>query len=157
MASWAFPLWLSGKESPCQCWSHRRLGFDPWVGKIPWRRQWQPTPVFLPAKIPWTEEPDGVLSMRSLRGTCDWVHRHSLKGHPSHESWSSFFFEFSVTHNQACDELFRINHSHHFTNAKCPWWHFFFLNNSREVLSLFSTFKMLKQMWIEWKSWSSCL
>ena len=28
----------------------RRLGFDPWVGKIPWRRKWQPTPVFLPGK-----------------------------------------------------------------------------------------------------------
>ena len=69
MASWGFPLWLSGKESPCQCRSHRRLGFDPCVGKIPWRRQWQPTPVFLPGKIPWTEEPGGVLSMRSLRGT----------------------------------------------------------------------------------------
>ena len=26
----------------------RRHGFDPWVGKIPWRREWQPTPVFLP-------------------------------------------------------------------------------------------------------------
>ena len=26
----------------------RRLGFDPWVGMIPWRRKWQPTPVFLP-------------------------------------------------------------------------------------------------------------
>ena len=28
----------------------RRLGFDPWVGKIPWRREWLPTPVFLPGK-----------------------------------------------------------------------------------------------------------
>ena len=27
-----------------------RLGFDPWVGKIPWRRAWQPTPVFLPGE-----------------------------------------------------------------------------------------------------------
>ena len=26
------------------------LGFDPWVGKIPWRRKWQPTPVFLPGE-----------------------------------------------------------------------------------------------------------
>jgi len=26
------------------------LGFDPWVGKISWRRKWQPTPVFLPGK-----------------------------------------------------------------------------------------------------------
>ena len=33
-----------------QCRRHRRLGFDPWVGKIPWRRKWQPTLVFLPGK-----------------------------------------------------------------------------------------------------------
>ena len=39
--------WLTGKESACQC---RRPGFDPWVGKIPWRREWQTTPVFLPGK-----------------------------------------------------------------------------------------------------------
>ena len=31
------PWWLSGKESACQC---RRLKFDPWVRKIPWRREW---------------------------------------------------------------------------------------------------------------------
>ena len=31
-----FPMWLSGKESTCQC---RRLRFDPWVGKIRWRRK----------------------------------------------------------------------------------------------------------------------
>ena len=41
---------LSGKESFCQCKRHRRCGFDPWVGKIPWRRKWQPTPIFLPGK-----------------------------------------------------------------------------------------------------------
>ena len=34
-------------KKSCQC---RRHGFDPWVGKIPWRRAWQPTPVFLPGK-----------------------------------------------------------------------------------------------------------
>ena len=27
-----------------------RLGFDPWIGKIPWREAWQPTPVFLPGE-----------------------------------------------------------------------------------------------------------
>ena len=42
-----FPWWLSGKESACQC---NRCGFDPWVRKVPWRRKWQPTPVFLPGK-----------------------------------------------------------------------------------------------------------
>ena len=42
-----FPSWLSGKESTCQCW---RQEFDPMVRKIPWSREWQPTPVFLSAK-----------------------------------------------------------------------------------------------------------
>ena len=41
------PGWLSGKESACQC---RRCGFDPWVGKIPWRMSWQPSPAFLSGK-----------------------------------------------------------------------------------------------------------
>ena len=43
--SGGLPWWLSGKEPTCQC---RRLAFDPWVRKIPWRGKWQPTPVFLP-------------------------------------------------------------------------------------------------------------
>ena len=41
------PWWFSGKESSCQC---RRCGFHPWVGKVPWRRAWHPTPVFLPGE-----------------------------------------------------------------------------------------------------------
>ena len=40
--------WLSGKESTCQC---RRPGFNPSVRKIPWRRKWKPTPVFLLGKL----------------------------------------------------------------------------------------------------------
>ena len=44
---WELPWWLSGKESVCQC---KRHGFDPGIGKIPWRRKWQPTLVFLPGK-----------------------------------------------------------------------------------------------------------
>ena len=48
------------KESTCQC---RRLRFDPWVGKIPWRRKWQPTPVFLPGKFH---------EQRSLVGCSPW-------------------------------------------------------------------------------------
>ena len=34
------------------CLHCSRHGFDPWVGKIPWRRKWQPLPVFLPGKNP---------------------------------------------------------------------------------------------------------
>ena len=55
------PWWLSGKEPACQC---RRRGFDPWVGKIPCRRKWQPAR-FLAWKIPWTEVPGGLQSAGS--------------------------------------------------------------------------------------------
>ena len=52
---YGLPLWLSGRVH-LQC---RRHGFSPWVGKIPWKRARQPTPVFLPGESPWTEEPSG--------------------------------------------------------------------------------------------------
>ena len=45
-----FPGGASGKEHACQCRRQKRRGFDPWVGKVPWRRAWQPTPVFLPGE-----------------------------------------------------------------------------------------------------------
>ena len=41
------PGGASGKEPTCQCRRGKRCGFDPWVRKIPWRRAWQPTPIFL--------------------------------------------------------------------------------------------------------------
>ena len=50
----------SGKESSCQC---RRCTFHPWVGKIPWSRKWQPTPVLLPGKFQ---------GQRSLAGYSPW-------------------------------------------------------------------------------------
>ena len=42
-------------------------GFNPWVRKIPGRRKWQPTPVFLLKEIPWTEKPDGLQLVGSQR------------------------------------------------------------------------------------------
>ena len=57
----------SGKESAC-----KRLGFDPWVGKIPWRRAWQPTPVFLPG------ESHGQRSLAGWGGGYSpWGHKES--------------------------------------------------------------------------------
>ena len=45
-----FPGGSSGRE-PTSLWRrHKRWGFNPWVGKIPWSRQWQPTPVFFPGE-----------------------------------------------------------------------------------------------------------
>ena len=46
-----FPDDASGKEFICQCRRCKRSRFNPRVGKIPWRRKWQPTPVFLPEKF----------------------------------------------------------------------------------------------------------
>ena len=60
------PRWCSGKESVCQCRRCKRLRFYPWVGKILWRRKWQPTPVFLPG------ESHG---QRSLVGYNPWGHK----------------------------------------------------------------------------------
>ena len=39
-----------GSDGKASCLQSRRAGFDPWVGKILWRRKWQPTPVLLPGK-----------------------------------------------------------------------------------------------------------
>ena len=57
---WGLPLWLSGKESACQC---RRHEFNPWSGKSPWRRKGQSTAVFF------LGEPHG---QRSLEGYGPW-------------------------------------------------------------------------------------
>ena len=54
-----------------------RRGSDPWIGKIPWKRAWQPTPVFLPGESPWIEEPGGLPSMVLQRVGYDWVTKHS--------------------------------------------------------------------------------
>ena len=58
-----FPGGASSKESSCQCRRHKRHKFNPWVKKIPWRRKWQSTPMFLHEKISWTEEPGRLQSM----------------------------------------------------------------------------------------------
>ena len=59
------PWRLSHKETACQC---RRCRLDPWAGKIPWRRKWQPAPVFLPEKSH---------EQRSLVGYSPWGHEES--------------------------------------------------------------------------------
>ena len=54
------PWWLREKKICLRC---RRAGFDPWVTKIPWRRKWQPTPVFSPVELH---------GQRSLVGYTPW-------------------------------------------------------------------------------------
>ena len=100
-----FPGGSDGKESACQC---RRPMFDPWVGKMPWRRKWQLTPVFLPGKShgqrnllgcsPWDRRVghDSLeitskygLSDRKLKGTLIrpwWAHHQGVVGTQSSEN-----------------------------------------------------------------------
>ena len=59
----ASPGGASGKEPSCQCRGCKRCGFDPWVGKILWRRAWQPIPVFMP------REAHGQRSLGRLQST----------------------------------------------------------------------------------------
>ena len=42
---------LVAKKLPAKAGDIKRFRFNPWVGKIPWRRAWQPTPVFLPGEV----------------------------------------------------------------------------------------------------------
>ena len=73
--------WLSGKEFVCQ---YKKYGFHPWVPwvrKIPWRRKWQATPVFLPGKCH---------GRRSLAG-----YRHRVS--KSWNEWSYLFIMHSGT------------------------------------------------------------
>ena len=55
---------LMVKNPPASAGDKRRK-FDPWVGKILWRRAWQPTQIFLPGESPWTEESGRLQSMGS--------------------------------------------------------------------------------------------
>ena len=67
------------------CLQCGRPGFDPWVGKIPWRRTWQPTPVFLPG------ESHG---RRSLVGYSPWGRKESDVTERLHLDLFWFFFRF---------------------------------------------------------------
>ena len=57
------------KKKIClQCRRHWRDGFNPWMEKIPWKRRWQPTPVFLPGKSH---------GQKSLAEYSPWGHKES--------------------------------------------------------------------------------
>ena len=73
-----FPGGAGGKETTCQCRRQKRHELDPWVEKIPWRRAWQPTPVFLPGESPWTGEPGGLQAHRVTKG---WTQLKRLSTH----------------------------------------------------------------------------
>ena len=66
----------SNKET--QCRRHRRCGFDPWVRKTPWRRNWQPTPLSLPGKFRGQRSLAGYV--RGVTESDATEHTHSVNG-----------------------------------------------------------------------------
>ena len=73
---WGLPCSSAGKETSCNAGVHlqcRKPGLDSWVGKIPWRRKWQPSPVFLPGN---------PTDRRAWQPTVHGVARHDLVTKP---------------------------------------------------------------------------
>ena len=89
-----FAGYTSGEEPTCQCRRHKRCRFDPWVLKIPRRRAWQPTAVFLPG------ESHGQRSLAGYRPQGHKRIRHDLAteqqqlqhGNPLHHILNPFSF-----------------------------------------------------------------
>ena len=71
---------------------------ETWVRSLdqedPWRRAWQPTPVFMPGKSPWTEEPGRLQFMGSQRVGHNWATKRS-----THREASNFKFSLTDTLN----------------------------------------------------------
>ena len=82
----------------------RRLGFDPWVGKIPWRRKWQPIQVFLLGKSHGErKEPGELQSMGSQRVRQDWVTNTHTQTHTTEKvPLSPSHFKTFKIHNFIC-------------------------------------------------------
>ena len=122
------PRWLSGKESAQQCRRHKKCGCNPWVGKIPWRREWLSTWVFLPGEFH---------GWRSLVEYTPWSHRvrHNwATNKPLHLPLPGLFFPFCFVYTDlafcfgfwpasACKSLFSV----------CPLLHFHFHALEKEM------------------------
>ena len=111
-----FPDGSAGKEPAYQCRRIKRHEFISWVRKVPWRRKWQPIPVFLPGKSmdtgEWWATVHGVtkswtwLSVRMHARTHTHTHTHTLFHNihflvpilSSGSSWYNFHHETILTH-----------------------------------------------------------
>ena len=85
-----FPWWLSSEESACQC---RRFRFYLWVGKIPQRRKWQETPIFLSGKSH---------RQRSLVGYSPWGCKESAMTEQEH---TTHIYVYMCMYSHNCWEM----------------------------------------------------
>ena len=84
-----FPAGASGKDPACQCRRHKRQVFSPWVGRIPWRRAWQPTSIFMPGDARGQSSLAGYSPWGSQRIRHDWATKHST-------AWNAITFIFKT-------------------------------------------------------------
>ena len=115
------PRWLSWKESACQCRSCRKLELDPWVGKIPWRKAWQPAPVFLSGESYGQRSLVGYSPWGWKRVGYDWSNLACTHAHNSYLGevrWGWFLFNiliFTLYWSVSID--LKLN-THHFCKKK---------------------------------------
>ena len=91
----------------CQCRRHKRCRFDPWVGKISWRREWQHTPVFLPGEFHRQKSLVGRLQFTQRTGH-DWtINKHiqqilsagTQKSKPKSDWWKQNYTKYMCDYN----------------------------------------------------------
>ena len=107
-----FPGGSDDKESTCQ---RRRHRFNPWFGKIPWRRKWQPTQVFLPGEFHGQRSLMGLLQSLGLQSwirKClyDW-HFHFLWSSSAPYVWTYLIYFTGKKHKYWKPGTFRLPHS----------------------------------------------
>ena len=134
--------WLSGKEPACQC---RRCEFDPWVGKILWKRKQQPTPIFLLGKSH---------GQRSLVGYSPWGHKEvDMTEWLALIHLSSIELSLSLIKNQlsvfVCIYIYTLYSVLwsvcSFTDATLSWWWYLYIKPQSHmvyILQLSSTLKL---------------
>ena len=94
----------------CQCRRCKRCRFDPWVGKMPWRRKWHPTPIFLPG----TSHAQRSLVGYSPRGCKESDATERLSTQPHKNMWLLLLSHFSRV-------WFCATHRLQPTRLLCPW------------------------------------
>ena len=94
-----FPRWLSEYRVCLQCRRQMRYRFHSWVEKIPWRRAWQPTLVFLPREShgQWSLEGYKSIGLHKVRHDGNnWAHMHATNEatvHCPHCEYCMYFLE----------------------------------------------------------------
>ena len=109
--------WCNSKESTCQ---GRRCRFHPWVGKIPWRRKWQPTPVFLPGDSHGQRSPAGYSPWgRKKSDTPECAHTHTHTKHYIGASSGGWATRGNMKARQEVTAVAQVPLNH--TTPPCTW------------------------------------